>query len=78
MAKRSLAVHRRTGGKVQSVLAPVALLLALVAGLSLGFQLSRVDDMCSVGRENLDIGACMIGSASENGRGLRSGNIDAA
>ena len=78
MAKRSFAGHRRTGGKVQSVLAPVALLLALVAGLSLGFQLGRVDDMCSVGRESLDIGACMIGSASENVRGLRSGNIDAA
>ena len=58
--------HRRAGDKASSILAPVLVLLALVAGLWLGFQLSRVDDMCSVGRESLHIGAFMIGSASEN------------
>lgn len=48
-----------------SVLAPIAVLMALVAGLWLGCQLSKVDDMCSVGRESLQIGAFMMGSARE-------------
>lgn len=61
----SLATYRRAADVASTTLAPVAVLCALFAGLWLGFQLSKVDDMCSVGRESLHIGAFMIGSACE-------------
>eukprot|EP00903_Cladosiphon_okamuranus_P022292 g20498.t1 len=51
------------GDMASTILAPVAVLVALIAGLWLGFQLGKVDDMCSVGRESLHIGGFMIGSA---------------
>ena len=48
-----------------TTVAPVAVLVALLSGLWLGFQLGKVDDMCSVGRESLQIGGFMIGAARE-------------
>lgn len=56
---------RRAGDMASTTLAPFAVLLALIAGLWLGFQLGKVDDMCSVGRESLHIGGFMVWSARE-------------
>ncbi len=57
---------RRAGDKASTIVAPAAVTVAIIAGLWLGFQLVKVDDMCSMGRESLNIGAFMIGSAGKN------------
>lgn len=60
-----LSTCRRAGHLTSSTVAPFAVLTALGAGLWLGCQLGRVDDMCGVGRGSLHIGEFMIGSGCE-------------
>lgn len=45
--------------------APVIVGISITAALWLGCELGKVDDMFSVGRESLQIGGFMIGSACE-------------
>lgn len=47
------------------VVAPIATLVAVFGGLSLGLQLIKVDDMCNLGRESLQIGGVMVAAACE-------------
>lgn len=58
------AAFRRAADKA-STLTPAAVMIALIAGLWLGVQLRKVDDMCSVGRESLRVGVFMIGAICE-------------